>query len=258
MKKLLAATAIFATCLATSEATILITDAFPTDGNLVGTTPAVGGTWTNISGATTPLVVTSGTLAIPNANAQDAASQFAAAQTGVIYAGFDLRLTTLPSLTAPGSYIAAFRDGTPSTGDYAGRFFVRRVSGSPANEFQIGVSTFTGGLDDPGAVIWSTNLTLNTEYRIVMGFDTSTDNTTLWVNPTSIASPSITSSDVHDVIAMDGFSFRSSSQSHGAAAIDDLIVATTFGEAIPEPSTCLMFGLGAGLVMWRMRGRSKK
>lgn len=243
-----------------AQATILISDNFPMNGNLVGSMPATGGIWTTITGAANPLQVTGGELKIPATNAEDAASQFSAAQTGAIFAGFNFTLTTLPT-TPQGSYIASFRDGTPGSGTYTGRFMLGRLGGSGLTEFQIGVSNTGADLSDPGAVRWATSLTLNTTYRIVLRFDTTTDQTTLWVNPVSIASTNVTATDVLSVINLDGFSFRSSSASHGASSIDGLVVGTQFSEvAVPEPSVslCVMLGLGFGLILCKARGGRRR
>jgi hypothetical protein len=234
-----------------AQATILIQDNFPVNGDLVGTTPSVGGTWGNISGAAGTLDVVSNQLVINNGSGEDAGSQFASAQTGVIYAGFDFTLTTPPT-TATGGYIASFRDGTLASGTYTGRFFAMRTVGSPANEFQIGVSNTSAS---PNAT-FGVNLTINTTYRVVMAFDTATDDTTLWLNPTTIASSNVTATDALTVTNLDGFAFRQDSASHGAARIDNFVVATTFAEAVPEPTSAGMV-VSAMLVMAFRRRKSK-
>jgi len=256
MKKLLAIIGLAATTLAGAQAAILVQDNFPANGDLVGTTPSTGGIWTAISGDVGTLDVTSGAVSILAGNNEDGTSQFASAQTGDVFAGFNLTMTTLPTTTSTGGYFGSFRDGTPASGTYNGRLFARRITGSPANEFQIGVSNETSNVSDAGAVLWGSNLTLNVNYRIVLRFDTATgDDMTLWVNPTTIASTNVISTDAGSVNSMDGFAFRQASAAHGASSIDNLIVATTFAEAIPEPSNWALIGLGSAFALWNIRRR---
>jgi len=254
MKKTLTIIGLAVATLAGAEATVLVQDNFPTNGDLVGTTPAVGGIWTNISGTAGTLDVASNRLSILAGNNEDATSQFSSAQTGTIFAGFSFTLTTLPTDSTAGGYIASFRDGTAASGNYNGRFFVRRAAGSGANLFQVGVSNATSGVDGVGAALWGSNLTLNTTYQIVLRFDTdSGDDITLWVNPSTISSTNVTSSDTGAVTSMDGFAFRQAGATHGASSIDNLVVSTTFAEAIPEPSTWAMIGLGSAFMLWNLR-----
>jgi len=256
MKIFLTIIGLAAVTLAGAQAAILIQDNFPTNGDLVGTTPSTGGIWTTISGTAGTLDVASGAVSILAGNNEDGTSQFASAQTGDVFAGFNFTMTTLPTTTSTGEYFASFRDGTPASGTYNGRLFARRITGSPANEFQIGVSNATGNVSDAGAVLWGSNLTLNVNYRIVLRFDTAAgDDMTLWVNPTTIASTNVTSTDADPVTSMDGFAFRQASAAHGAASIDNLIVATTFAEAIPEPSTWALIALGSAFMLWNIRRR---
>lgn len=239
-------------------ATILVQDSFPTNGNLVGTTPAVGGTWSLLPGAATdPLNVVNGSLSIGAANGQDAASQYVTPQTGDIFSGFDFTLTTIPSTGTNGGYIAAFRDGTVASGAYVGRFFILRTAGTSATEFQIGVTNTAANLAAAGAATWATNLTLGSTYRIVMRFNTTTDQTTLWVNPSSTADTSVTATDAVSVVNLDGFAFRQDASSHGASSLDTLAVATTFAEVtpVPEPTTVALFGIGLGMVLFGLRRR---
>lgn len=256
MKKILTIIGLAVATLAGANAAVLTQDNFPTNGDLVGTTPAVGGIWTAISGTAGTLDVVSNKLSILSGNNEDATSQFASAQTGTIFASFSFTQTTLPTDSSTGAYIASFRDGTAASGTYNGRFFVRRAAGSGANLFQVGVSNATGGVDGVGAVLWGSDLTLNTTYQIVLRFDTDAgDDMTLWVNPSTISSTNVTSSDTGAITSMDGFSFRQAAATHGASSIDNLIVATTFAEAVPEPKTWVMIGIGSAFMLWNVRRR---
>lgn len=237
-----------------ASATILIQDSFPTNGALVDSTPAVGGIWTLIGGTTPELTVSNGLLMIEGASSgQDAVSQFASSQTGSLFAGFDFTLTVSPTASTGGNYLLGFRDGTPASGTFEGRLFVRRLSGVPAGQYQIGISSATAGLDDPGAVLWGSALLLNSTYHIVLSFNTiGADATTLWVNPVTSGSTSVVSTDTVDVNTMDGFGVRQASGAHGTAGIDNLIVATTFDEVVPvpEPQKVALVAIGLGAFLF--------
>jgi hypothetical protein len=247
-----------AAALSVAHATYLVQDDFPTNGSLVGTTPATGGIWTTISGSVPALTVVDGLLSIAPSNGQDAGSQYATPQTGEIFAAFDFTLTTAPSTGPNGSYIAAYRDGTIASGSYIGRFFILRTAGTSVTEFQIGVTNTSASLTATGAATWATNLTLGSTYRIVMRFDTTTDQTTLWVDPLSTSDMSITATDAVSVTNLDGYAFRQDASTHGGSTIGDLAVATTFDEVapVPEPGTVALVGIGLGAVLFGLRRRS--
>jgi hypothetical protein len=75
------------------------------------------------------------------------------------------------------------------------------------------------------------------------------------VDPVNVSSPNVVSSDSATVGSLDGFAFRQDAATHGAASIDQLIVATTFGEAVPEPQTWVLIGIGSSFMLWNLRRR---
>eukprot|EP00900_Chrysochromulina_parva_P022886 jgi/Chrpa1/5230/Chrysochromulina_OHIO_Genome00020495-RA len=83
--------------VAAASATILVRDDFSTDGNLVGSTPDVGGVWAaqGDGAGSGPVVVSQGALAVSSASAEDVYSNFTAVvSTGSVYAGMDINYPT--------------------------------------------------------------------------------------------------------------------------------------------------------------------
>ena len=80
-------------------AEVLVSDDFPTNGTLTGTTPSIGGVWTSISGTANQFQVVNNRLQLNDNDSEDVTSLFAAGVTsGNIYFGFDM------TVADPGSY----------------------------------------------------------------------------------------------------------------------------------------------------------
>jgi hypothetical protein len=138
-------------------------------------------------------------------------------------------------------YFAMFMQGTSF---FEGKLFIEPFTGS---DFTFGVS----GSASTGPTTWGTGLNFGTDYRIVVSFDYNTELATLWVNPTSVASPSISNTGTFQDAAT-AIAFRQATPaSISSQTIDNLVVATSFQEAltgvsVPEP-TSLALGLVGGL-----------
>jgi hypothetical protein len=154
----------------------------------------------------------------------------------LLYAGFIINFTNLP--TANGAYFAHFY---VSSTTFPGRLWA--LTGNPAatsnnfsrvaNTFRLGVSASDG--QRPFGTL-ALDLATNTDYQIVMGWDPVTlDAVTVWVNPTSPTDPSVTSGDAFNPTAaniVNGFGFRQATGFGGFTTISNLVLATTFDEAL--------------------------
>ena len=253
-----------------------ITDDFSTTGNLTGSTPDSGvGSWTLISGTTGSIQVSGGSLTINGAGTTEAAQvNFASSNltSGTIYLGFDFNLATQTiSTTASASAIAGFRTGTAASGSYALGFATFRpgASSQSANSLpstttsQFDVGIFSGSsatISTAGTISgWASALNMGTTYRAVIGLNLTTDTASLWINPTSSGSTSITLSAVAADIR--GVFLRQGATSHGVVGMDNLAVSMDFNTAaaIPEPSTyAAIFGALAlaGVALQRRRAKA--
>jgi len=72
------------------------------------------------------------------------------------------------------------------------------------------------------------------------------------VGPSSEASTSVSTTGAAINTNLSGFAFRQTTVS-GDLAIDNLVVGTTFSEAVPEPSTWVLLGTGSVVLLWTLR-----
>ncbi len=245
MKKMLVLIGLAATSLSSSRATILLQDNFSTNGGLVWTAPSAGGIWQSLSGADGTLLVSGGRLQIQDDNTEDSSSAFPTIQSLELFVGFTLNMSDLDTPSTNGEFFASFRSG----GSYDGRILALRPPGTPTGKFRLGISN-TG----ESATVWGSDLNTGVDYRVVVQFTQagSNDLVTLWVGPFSAGSPSVSTAPAAINTSLSAFAFRQD-RTTGDMAIDDLIVATTFAEAIPEPK--LLFLTGASLVLGFRRRR---
>eukprot|EP00900_Chrysochromulina_parva_P014535 jgi/Chrpa1/23082/Chrysochromulina_OHIO_Genome00023580-RA len=213
-----------------SSDTILVRDDFSTDGNLVGSTPDVGGNWATHSGTTGQITVSQGAITVSSAAAEDVNSAFTPAVTaGSVYAGMDLNYPTPSSTTAgTGTYFTHFMPG-------AGTTYVCRVTptGHTTTTYKLAISA--AGAEVTTAT--AETLAYGTTYRLVYSYIIATKKCSLWVNPISEASTSIlTPTTTATSTSIDRIAFRQASATPPwTLSIRNLIVANTFAEVCPPP-----------------------
>ena len=263
MKKITAL--ILFSCLTalSSRADVIFQDLFQyTNGPIIATgTNVVGGVlvsnWVRFSGSASPsdLIVNNNRLEVSTTTANggvtvtrqdDCGRMFSITNNSpytnvqqVIYVSFIINFTNLP--TANGAYFAMFKNGAATSTFYEGKLWA--LIGNPAqttnnfatlpNTLRLGVSANNSLL--PSKVL-PLDLALNTPYQVVLGWDPVTlDALTIWINPISASDPSATSSDSFVPSASnlaDNFSFRQASGFGGFLTVSNLVVATTFAEAV--------------------------
>lgn len=228
-----------------ASAAILVQDDFSTDGNLTGSTPDVGGVWTAHSGAGNAVMPVAGgvtTMTLGSGSREDTNSGFGTVTSGTLYYGFDMTVTSAGS--SYDEYVAHFKD---DGSDFTARFHIDPAGAG--GDYTVGIS---GSSSSPDAT-WATDLSVGETYNIIVGFDFGTGVSTLWVDATSAASTSITSS-ADTVPDLEAFAFRQSSSGGEVITFDNLVVATTFDEVVPEPGSLALLGLGGLLIARRRRG----
>jgi len=126
------------------------------------------------------------------------------------------------------------------------------VTPSTGHDFTFGL----GSSSSSTAVNWASDLSFNHDYRVVIAYDYDSGDSTLWVDPTSEADTSITYDGAYSD-AVTAMAFRQAyPSSDNFQVIDNLVVATTFQEAltgipVPEPATMALAALG-GLALLGM------
>jgi len=207
-------------------AEVLVSDDFPTNGTLTGTTPAIGGVWTTISGTADQIQVVNNRVQLTDSASEDSESGFGTSfTTGNLYFGFDL------SVADPGSYT-----GTDFEyfAHFSGSAFTARTD---IGEFTAtGYRPGTASGSSTAEVLWGSELSYATDYRLVVGYDFTTGLTTMWVDPSAVTDTSVTSTTVVTGRTLDAFNFRQSAASPNQDfSIGQLRVATTFDEVLVAP-----------------------
>jgi hypothetical protein len=239
-----------AAAVSSANAAVLISDTFPTEGNLVGTTPAVGGLWSVFSGdGGLDIVVTGGAASVAHGSGsrEDVGSTFdggyALGAGAAVYSSFEL---TVPEVTDPitSAYFAFFQRTATI---FAGRLW---VTAPAAGGYRLAVSG-DASITDADGEIFTSDLAFGTTYTVVTKYDYDSGDTTLWVNPADESSPSLTTTDGTFSDAVVGYAFRQAG-GNTTQAVDNLVVGTSFGDVIPEPASLSVLALGS-LAMLRRR-----
>ena len=235
-----------------SNGEVVLTDGFSyADGVIVG---AAGSPWTTHSGTAGQADVAGQRLSLTETESEDinaplnnAPYTVAGGQT--LYAAFTVSFSSLPAGT--GGYFAHFRD--TGTG-FRGRVFAS-TENAGAGSFRLGIGNSSGSDANSGQI--ATDLSLNTAYQVAIRYDVGTGLSTIWLDPALETDASVTASDAPGPVDISTFAFRQSTSGGngmGTVLVDDLRVATTFAEAVPEPSTWALMGLGAiATLFWRRR-----
>jgi len=178
--KRIARLALLGCSVLTADATLYLNEAFDyPDGPLVEVS---AGAWVTHSGTTTGQVdVLSGSVHLAQTESEDVSVAITnvpggAVATGVLYAGFTVRFTALPS--GSGTYFWHFRD--TGTFNFRARVFAT-TSGAGAGKFRFGLSN---GGSTPSAVI-PPDCDLETEYKLVVRYEVESATAPLWLNPAS-------------------------------------------------------------------------
>ncbi len=241
---------------ASAQGALLVSDSFPyADGNLVGQTPTVGGTWAAHSGAgNLPVQVSSGQIVLQQGSGsrEDVNSSFdggwtAGTSGNVVYSSFDLSVPD-PSATISSTYFAHFLQGTST---FASRLWVTTPTSSG---YRIALTNGSSLSPATGAPAYSSDLAFGTTYTVVTSYDYSTMTGQLWIDPTLASHPSLDATDPGFADAVTAYAFRQSS-GNTIENIDNLKVGTTFYDVtgIPEPSSLCLLGLGGLALMGRKR-----
>jgi len=242
--KRLATLAAFAALLALSAApafaTVLVSQGFAVNGDLVSN-PG----WAVYSGAPpTDIQVIAGRVVVNHNNAPDDHFLFPVQPTtSKTYACFDV-IVPDPGPGAPKLvYFAELKDAGAAA--LVSRVYVAPLAAGGWT-FAISHSSTSATV---GVTLWSAaTLLYDHSYHIVINYDPVNKSSTLWVDPSSEVSPSVTDTNAAvAALAVQGFGFRQSSTASTApgfgtgglnitVSIDNLGVGTTFDDACARPT----------------------
>ncbi len=238
-----------------ARASLLGLDTFSyPDGDIPLT--AVPGGWTNYSGTTSLLITNiagNGWANPMGTRSHDDGLILTSpvASNGIAFAGLDL--VVLSWSASQSAYIVHFKDD--GTFNFRARLMITNDSGN----VRLGIANAASAATNAGIGWWPTTLSIGSTNRVVIEYDQSgvLPVATLWINPISQGSPSVSASDTIPspvFVPITQFAILQSNSSQGNALVDNLIVGTTFSDVvvIPEPSTVLLVGAGLlGLVTLR-------
>jgi hypothetical protein len=207
--------------IATARGAILLQDSFSyPDGVL---TNVSGGAWRHAAGGTDQVDVQAGTVELTRSETEDVdaalGQSFPAASGGVIYARMSMRVL-VPPAGANGNYFAHL-DG----GGARARLFVL-TNGAPPGQFRLGISS--GATSASG--VWPIDLNTNEEYTVITRLTVSNATAALWVNAAVEDNSPVEALDAASAVTISRFTWRQDS-GMGTLRVDDLVVATSFGEA---------------------------
>jgi endonuclease/exonuclease/phosphatase family metal-dependent hydrolase len=214
----------------TSNAALLLYEPFAyTDGPLVSVS---GGTWTTHSGTNGQIGVISGRvdLRVPDTedvNALVLGQPYPATTNVILYASFTVNYSSLP--TANGAYFIHFK----GTGTAVQRAKVYALTaGAGVGQYRFGLANGA----NTAAIATAASFNTNVDYRIYVRYVVSNATSTLWVNPTNEASPSITATDiVSPPGTITSLALRQDT-GIGVLQIDDLQVGTSFADVYTGPN----------------------
>jgi len=197
-----------------------------------------GGLWNNHSGTHAQLQAGNGVAIIDSAhNTEDVNAPLFGApyptnieDNVTLYASYTLNVTSLPDAT--GAYITHFKDNT--TFGFLGRVFISTTNAA-AGDYRVGIGNSTVSSNLTAQL--PTDLLPNSNYTVVVRIRMTNGFCTVWVNPTSESSPSVTDTTVvTNLVPIYQYAFRESTPSGGTADVSALKVGTSFTAVTGLPS----------------------
>ncbi|MBU6402865.1 MAG: hypothetical protein KGS61_21300 [Verrucomicrobia bacterium] len=240
--RLLLGIAIFQVTAAYADLLLDETFSYP-DGPLVG---AGGSPWLHHSGSVTGEVdVVANRLFLTQTEAEDvhaplAGAPYSLSHPATLYAGFSVNFRSLP--TRAGTYFAHFKDAASG---FRGRVFAG-TNNAAAGCFRLAVAN--AATDPTLAAELPTDLSLNTDYRVVLRYDVANGASVLWLNPASESEVPVVAGDTPGTNSIFSFAFRqslSSGSGMGELFVANLRVATTFAEVLPPAPVTTPISLSA-------------
>ncbi len=221
---------------------VVAIDYFGYDGG--GALDAVsGGFWQHLSGNFGQMKVADGVVTvdtIDNTENLQTALLGAPYKTNTpgatLYASYIVTMDTVKQPIANGSYFSAFNDGSGNTADVEG-LVVAATNGAAPGFYRLGVANVVGATA-LNSQMFPQDLSPGSNYVVVVSLTLSNGFSTLWVNPSSPSSPSITdttlAASATNLYNMTQFELRESGATAGVLGISKLKVGTTFDSVLPQ------------------------
>jgi hypothetical protein len=229
----------------TASAQVLASDDFSYSGALTSNG------WSAHSGAGSKVINANGffaTLDYSAGSGEDINIPFTAPQlaTDITYASFILNVPSGNPVNpdGSGSYFAHLKDA-------AFAFKARTGLLSPAGSGDYALAINADNANLGAGAVWPSDLSFDTDYKVVISWDAATGESKMWVDPTSSASASVSHTGTTTGSIMEQFALRQSNDHTGFINVDDVVAGKTFDDvagAQPTQSVPASGTLTSGLL----------
>jgi len=237
MKKIILTLLALTLPIVTSRAFIVLSETFSyPDGTL---TAVSGGTWVAHSGAGSGAQqVVGGQLRVAFNSAEDVNRLFDSSavfdttnnpSVNHLYSSFTINLTNAPTSGTANIYFSHFKDS--GTFNFRARIFAI-TNGAAAGKYRIGIGATNSAPTTVGFVAFPQDLDLNTTYTVVSRINVTNGQSTLWIDPATEASTSVTNDppDPGTTISLAAYAFRQNGSGGAVVFVDSLKIGTLFND----------------------------
>ncbi len=208
---------------------VLLSESF-TYANGVLTNESAG-KWRHVSGGFSEVNVEAERVELTGAESEDVEASLSVSQSSssaaIIYSRFSL-VVLQPPTDANGGYFAGV----------SGRARVFAMKGTKSGTFRLGLANGSSA----ASCVWPVDLLANQPYTVMTRLAVSNAQATLWVNPIFQTNISISATDIVSAASASAFRLRQDDEI-GWLAVDDLVVATSFEEALAGNESPAISGL---------------
>jgi len=201
-----------------------------------------GGFWTHLSGPFGQMGVGSGAAVVDtSANTENLQTPllggpYKTNSGATLHASYLVNMDSSKMPLVNGTYFALFNDGSGVTGPYECRL-VAATNGAALGYYRLGIDNFDAANGNNSAM-FPQDLSPNSNYVVVTALSLTNGFSTLWVNPVSQSSPSVTDTtpapSVTNLYNIAAFELRESGGSAGLIRLSHLKVGTTFDSVFPS------------------------
>lgn len=189
--------------------------------------------WAHHSGIAGQTKVIGGEVQLTGGQTEDISATligapYATSSGKTLYASFTVNYKSLPP--GSGEFFAHFRD---PAGALRARVFGTQTNVTEFGRYRLGIANES---NIAGAATFPVDLTVDTEYVVVVRYDLAAGISTLWVNPVSEGDTSVVAPDAPEPGAVLSWAFRQSNVASGGIGtlhVDDVKVGFAFKDVQP-------------------------
>jgi hypothetical protein len=231
-------TAILSATPSSFGGTVFLDDFNKSNQPLTGTTPNIGGVWTNVSSTSNPIQIVSNAVVMGAAGGEDALSLtdgiIPTTVGNVIHTGLDINVS---SATAAGDYFQHLGDGSTSV------FFQRLFARSSGNGYQLGLvdTSGTGSTITYGTTVLNFGTSNHVDINWTPVAGNNNDTFALLVNSLPYLVHTWTSATVEPAFVKSAHLRQGGATTSAALTVDNYTVDAPV--VVPEPATIMLLGI---------------